>query len=78
MDPATLDQRDLIRSLKGTVCPSCGSRKKNHQTLCIGCYRLLPGSLKSSLYDRIGEGYEEAFAKAMDHLSVSQPRWPRA
>ena len=66
----------LIRSLQSTLCPACGSTKRARQTLCVGCYRALPRSLGKSLYNGVGDGYEEAFFTAMTALKVSEPHWP--
>jgi len=68
---------DLIKSLRSTKCPSCSSRKKPHQTLCGGCYRLIPRAAQQALYNRVGEGYEEAFEAAMTHLGVDTPAIPK-
>lgn len=71
---------DLIVSLRSVRCPMCGNGKKPAQTMCYGCYKKLPRDLQQALYRRVGAGYEQAFADAMEHLGVdmifmpSQPK----
>lgn len=67
------DTRDLVRSLRGRLCPACGSVKRARQTLCPSCWSKLPPSFREPLYDRVGAGYEEAFAAAMRNLGVDEP-----
>jgi hypothetical protein len=38
------------------------------QTFCRKCYYRLPQSLRTRLYNRFGEGYEEAYAEAVKRL----------
>lgn len=43
----------------------CGGQKKRTQSFCGSCYYKLPPKLRKDLYQRIGEGYEEAHAEAI-------------
>lgn len=61
------DALDLIDELLGNQC-RCGSKKKTRQTFCRACYFKLPGRVRASLYNRVGEGYEEAYANAVEFL----------
>lgn len=72
-----MDAHTLIESLRSDLCPACGNPKKPAQTLCKGCYFKLPAKLRSGLYDRVGDGYEEAFAAAMTKLGVTAPLFYR-
>ncbi|MBX3396535.1 MAG: hypothetical protein KF841_14330 [Phycisphaerae bacterium] len=73
-DSAALrETRRLVRSLRSDVCPSCAGKKKGMQTFCGKCYFKLPHAMRKALYDRVGEGYEEAFAAACDKLGVGNP-----
>lgn len=62
----------LARSLQSDLCPMCGKWKRPAQTMCPADYRKLPGQLKKDLYNRIGEGYEEAVDAAMKSLGVTE------
>jgi hypothetical protein len=57
----------LVRELQGTVC-FCGSKKRSEQTFCYKHYRDLPREKQYALYNRIGEGYEEAYLDARQYL----------
>lgn len=60
-------QRQLIAELRGGLC-RCGAAKQPRQTFCRSCYFTLPAKMRSALYRRIGEGYEQAYQAAADHL----------
>lgn len=68
--------RDLLRSLMSTICPACGNVKATRQTLCRKDYYALPPQTRKALYQRVGEGYEEAIAQAFDALKVIVPHLP--
>lgn len=75
----TLDQltvKDLAASLRSTTCPSCTGSKGERKSVCGCCWHELPAGIQRRLYKRIGEGYEQAFADAMDHLLVARPTLP--
>ena len=61
---------DLIRSLRSQVCPVCGYFKKSGISMCHFDYKRLSKSRQLALYDRIGEGYEEAIAEAFKALDA--------
>lgn len=63
-------QRELILELRRGTC-HCGRVKREKQTFCGGCYRRLPSLLRTQLYSRIGEGYEEAHARSIKHLGFN-------
>jgi predicted amidophosphoribosyltransferase len=64
------DIHTLKSSLMGDLCPICGKSKRPAQTLCPHCYSKLPLTLRRKLYDRIGQGYEQAIEAAMKHLKT--------
>ena len=68
-----LDKQTLIESLNSTLCPACGGEKIHKQSFCFSCYRRLPKAKKNALFQFVGDGYEEAFDAALDHLHVSDP-----
>lgn len=62
---------DLVNELRGTTC-RCRANKKRGQTFCKACYYALPTKLRRALYRRVGEGYEEAYAEAVNFLDWRQ------
>lgn len=60
----------LTDSLKSTVCPACGGGKAARQSLCRQCYMGLPPAVRTRLYLRVGEGYEQAMAYALGAAGV--------
>ena len=71
-----VDDLQLVRSLRMTVCPVCGKVKRPAQTFCYRDYRNLPREMQLALYNRLGEGYAEAVVKALNFLEVEEPAWP--
>jgi hypothetical protein len=59
--------KQLIVELKARKC-ICGSVKNAGHTFCSECYYTLPSNMRKDLYDRIGQGYEAAYARAIVHL----------
>lgn len=57
----------LVRELQSKDC-RCGAMKKEMQTFCKRCYFSLPPKMRDRLYDRLGEGYEQAYAAAVKFL----------
>lgn len=49
-------------------CPACAKGKKERMTFCSRCYYRLPKDVRQSLYNLVGEGYEEAYDEAMKIL----------
>ena len=68
LKPLPRDRRRMMSELRGQRC-RCGSRKKNGHTFCFRCYRRLPPGNRQALYYPFGEGYEEAYAEAVELLS---------
>lgn len=72
-----LESETLVKSLLSDVCPACGGPKKPRHSMCGRDYRRLPSNLKAALYDRLGDGYEEAMDEAFGHLGVIAPHLPK-
>ena len=68
-NPNTAERRRLLAELRGSRC-RCGAAKKEGHTFCRRCYRSLPYHYRMALYDRIGDGYEEAYAAAVRELKT--------
>lgn len=68
MSEYTTEERlQMLNDLKGVKC-YCGARKAKMQTFCRQHYSSLPPQMRSVLYQRFGEGYEEAYTKALAWL----------
>ena len=62
------DQRiRILRELETSKC-YCGAKKAMMQTFCRPHYSSLPGRMRSMLYQRFGQGYEEAYTAAREWL----------
>lgn len=59
----SLAAEDLVRELAGDVC-FCGARKTPRQTFCRRHYFALTPMMRAALYNRMGQGYEEAYGAA--------------
>jgi hypothetical protein len=61
----------LVRELEGKKC-FCGARKAPMATFCSNDYFALPKPMRDALYNRIGEGYEEAVSDARKYLEAQK------
>lgn len=57
----------LLHELAGEVC-QCGSHKFQKTSFCWECYHRLPAAMQRALYNRRGDGYEEAYLAALKVL----------
>lgn len=60
-------QVELIAELAGETC-RCGKSKQARHTFCRSCFLSLTPKQRAALYQRMGEGYEEAYAAAVKQL----------
>lgn len=58
-----------IKELRSDTCLVCYNQKKPGYSFCYRCYFNLPEYMRKDLYQRIGDGYEEAFEAACEFLS---------
>lgn len=65
------EQKRLVAELAGTEC-RCGETKKAKQTFCRKCFFKLPRDLRNALYQRIGQGYEQAYQAAVEKIEGGQ------
>lgn len=63
------DKKFYTAMLKSEEC-LCGREKRANNTFCYKCYKALPGDMQGALYQRIGDGYEEAVDEAVGHLQT--------
>jgi hypothetical protein len=65
---AEVTDLELVQSLGSTLCPSCGGRKGSRKTFCYAEFKALPGKQQQATYNRLGSGYREAIAAALQTL----------
>lgn len=61
------DWRFYIDMLRSNEC-LCGRYKKQKLVFCYRCYKKLPVAMQRALYNRLGDGFEEAFEEAVKYL----------
>lgn len=59
----------IVRELEGKKC-FCGAKKTVMQTFCKRDYFALPKHMRDALYNRVCDGYEEAYAEARKYLEA--------
>ena len=69
MDFTQMTLRQIWDDFNSEVCSACGGRKRKLNSFCRNCYHMLPARMKHALYQRFGEGYEEAFKAAKQWFS---------
>lgn len=67
---------EVLDILRGAECQACGNYKRSGMSHCGDCYGRLPEAMKKSLWQRVGEGYEEAYRRSLAWLveAVSSER----
>jgi len=65
-----------LRSLVSKICPACGRRKREGQSLCPQDYFRLPRPLRVNLWQKITDGYLEALLEAMKTLGTGRLHVP--
>jgi hypothetical protein len=60
--------QQALREFESTTCAICRKAKKARQSFCVRCYFNLPAEMKTDLYKRFGQGYEDAYHSAKDYL----------
>lgn len=63
---------EIMKDFQGTTCRGCFSRKNRSKSFCSTCYFKLSEEMRASLYQRFGQGYEEAFVEAVNFLKESK------
>ena len=62
------DTQFYLEELKSEEC-FCGKTKKSGMSFCYKCYSSLSKDMQRDLYQRIGDGYGEAYDKAVEWLT---------
>lgn len=66
----TQEQRDriwYIKEFKSNEC-ACGETKRPRSSFCHACFKALPSTYQHALYQKMGDGYEEAYENAIQWL----------
>ena len=71
-----MSKKSILEDFLGTECSGCGGVKRPKMSHCGKCYWRLPKQMRTDLYKRFGEGYEEAFTAASAWLAEHLPRRP--
>jgi hypothetical protein len=61
-------RREILESLGSTTCGACGGPKQPRMSHCSTCYYALPQYMRKALYQRFGEGYEQAYEESLVYL----------
>jgi hypothetical protein len=61
------DKLWYIREFKSNEC-TCGNTKRPGSAFCSTCFMKLPYTYRMATYQRMGEGYEEAYEDAVQWL----------
>jgi hypothetical protein len=56
-------------ALKNGQC-RCGHAKQTGMAFCYGCWQQLPMNIRRALYQRVGQGFEAAYAGACEYLQL--------
>jgi len=65
------DKKFYWQELQSDEC-LCGRYKKPGRSFCYRCYHELPEDMRRALYQRIGNGYEEALDDAVKYLGLNE------
>jgi hypothetical protein len=64
---------EIWREFVGEVCGGCHKPKVRGQSFCKDCYFNLPKELRKKLWQRFGNGYEEAHEEAIARFRENVP-----
>ncbi len=62
------DVKFYVSELRSEQC-QCSRSKKPGKSFCFRCWKMLPPEIQAALYRRIGEGYEEAYDRALVEIT---------
>jgi hypothetical protein len=60
----TMTYEEVWADFIATKCSACGGYKVKMNAFCRRCYYRLPAPMRQALWQRFGEGFEEAFEAA--------------
>lgn len=67
VEQSPMDKARLVDELEGRRC-RCRRRKAAGQPFCSHCFCLLPPQLRARLGNRLGQGFEQAYAECQQFL----------
>jgi hypothetical protein len=60
-----MESSDIFAAFTSTHCAGCGGTKRVRNAFCIHCYRELPRALQSSLWQKFGPKFEQAYVASL-------------
>jgi hypothetical protein len=60
-----MESSEIFALFAGKVCPACEGSKQTFNAFCKYCYRELPKALQACLWQKFGQGFEQAFQACM-------------
>ncbi|MGH9496003.1 MAG: hypothetical protein ACRD3B_13470 [Candidatus Sulfotelmatobacter sp.] len=62
-----METADIFAAFSGTKCqaPGCGGSKHSMNAFCKFCYAELPQKLRNALWQRYGDGFEQAYVASL-------------
>lgn len=66
-----MDRGAVVKALLAQEC-TCGRKKKPRQSFCRHCYFKLPEYMRKLLYQKMFDGYEQAYANAIEYLETGR------
>lgn len=68
-----METAEIFAEFSGRICPACHSIKRRQVAFCEDCFRKLPALLRSSLYKRFGDGFEQAYCGCLSWFRIQSP-----
>ncbi len=65
-----METTDIWRAFVSAECAGCKGRKKPHNAFCRECYKQLPQKLRNALWQRFGEGFEQAYVACLSWFRI--------
>jgi len=62
------DQQFYIEEFESEEC-QCGRSKRPTNAFCFMCYSSLPSDMQKALWQKIGDGFEQAYDEALKYLN---------
>jgi hypothetical protein len=56
-----METAEIWKAFMSKTCAGCGGTKKPRQAFCNYCYRELPLALRSSLWKKFNDGFDQAY-----------------
>ena len=69
MSQVERDRIWYIKEFKSNECV-CGGTKRPGSSFCYTCFKALPSTYQHALYQKMGDGYEEAYEDAVAWLKA--------